>query len=246
MTAQQIAFGIGSLVLVRNDVLYPTPVPFGIIEDVNFDFSFSKKELVGQYQLAVDIARAEQKLACKAKFARVFSNAYDLFFGQGVTPSAGVQITRNEPHTVGSGLTQQVTNHTTYVADLGVFYAASGIQLTRVAPASEATGKYSVDVTTGTYTFVAADEVALLFNYTNTVATLNQLTLANQLMGTGPRFSVYMTTLYLGNYVNFVFNNATSEKLANPFKNTDYLKQELDFDIMADAAGNIGSLTLSQ
>lgn len=244
-TAQQINFGVGSLILRRNDVTYPTPVPIGILQDANFDFSFAQKDLVGQNQLAVDVARGQQKLTCKAKFARVFSGAYDTFFGQGVTPSAGVQFALGEAHTVGS-TTQQVTNHSTFVADLGVFYASTGVQLTRVAPSSEVTGSYSVNESTGTYTFAVADEVALKFNYEYTVSSLNQLVLTNQLMGTGPRFSVYMTTLYLGNYVNFVFNNATSEKLANPFKNTDYLMQELDFSIMADAAGNIGSMTFSQ
>lgn len=245
MTAQQIAFGVGSLILRRNDIVNPTPIPIGVLQDVNFDFSFAQKDLVGQFQLAVDTARAQEKLTCKAKFARVFSGAYDTFFGQGVTSGAGVQFASNENHIV-AATTQVVTNNATFTADLGVFYAATGVQLTRVAAGSEATGKYSVNEATGTYTFAVGDEVSLNFNYSYTTTTLKQLTLSNQFMGVGPRFGVYMTTLYLGNYVNFVFNNATSEKLANPFKNTDYLMQELDFTIMADASNNIGSMSFSQ
>lgn len=245
MTAQQINFGVGNLVLVRNDISIPTPVPFGVLQDIDWEFDFTNKQLMGQNQLAVDVARGAEKLTAKMKFARIYSGAYDLFFGQGVTPAAGVQFAINEPHTV-SGTTQQVTNHSTYVADLGVFYASTGIQLTRVAPSSEATGKYSVAPSTGTYTFAVADEVALNFNYSYTVTSLNQLVLANQLAGTGPTFGCYFTSSYKGNFANFVINNATSSKLSNPFKNQDYTIQEMDIEVMQDASGNIGSLSFSQ
>lgn len=244
-TAQQLIFGVGFLTLIRTDISNPTPVPMGILQDVDMGFKFSNKKLYGQYQLQVDEARAAEELTIKTKFARVYSGAYDLFFGQGVTPSAGTQIAPNEAHTVGS-TTQQVTNHSTFIDDMGVFYAATGLQLTRVASGSEATGKYSVAPSTGTYTFAVGDEVALLFNYSYGVTTLNQLLLTNQLMGSQPTFKAYLALLYKGNYANYVFNQCTSDDLENPFKNQDYMVNGFNFSVSADAANNIGSLSFSQ
>ena len=247
--ALQINFGTGVLTAIRNDQTYPTPIQLGIVQDMDFEFDFTVKELMGQYQLAVDVARGAQKLTGKFKFGRVYSGIYDLFFGQGITASSGEQMYVNEAHTV-SGTTQQVTNHSSGITDLGVFYgvgtANAGNQLTRVGPGTETTGNYSVNQSTGTYTFAVADEVALLFNYVNAVTNLNELVLANQLMGAGPTFGLYMRGLYKGNYANFVLNMATTSKLSNPFKNQDYLITDLDVEIFADANNNIGNLSFSQ
>ena len=250
--AQQINFGTGALTIVRNDISNPTPAVVGILQDMDFEFDFKLVELVGQYQLAVDTARGEQGLKAKFKFGRVYSGLYDLYFGQGVTASSGEQMYVNEAHTVPASSTYTVTASNTSggITDLGVFYGAGGTnpgqQLTRVASLTAA-GQYSVVPSTGVYTFDSADDAQpILLNYMNAVTSLNQLTLANQIMGSGPTFGIYARTLYKGNYANFVFNMATTSKLANPFKNTGYLINELDVTIFADASNNIGSLSFSQ
>lgn len=242
---QQIEYGVGTLTCIRTDISNPTPVPMGILQDVDVGFKFANKKLYGQYQLQVDEARGAEELTVKAKFARVYSGAYDLFFGQGVTAGAGVAVQNSEAHTV-AATTQQVTNHSTFVDDLGVYYAATGIQLTRVAAGSEATGKYSVAPSTGTYTFAVGDEVALLFNYSYTTTTLNQLVLTNQFMGTSPLFKTYLNITYRGNSANFVFNQCTSSDLDNPFKNQDYMINGFNFAVQADSNNNIGSLSFTQ
>ena len=96
----QVNFGSGVLTAVRTDISNPTPVQLGILQDMDFDFDFTIKNLMGQYQLAVDVARGALKMSGKFKFARVYSGLYDLFFGQGVTASAGNQIYVNEAHNV--------------------------------------------------------------------------------------------------------------------------------------------------
>lgn len=247
-TAQQIAFGSGTLFAVRTDISNPTPVAVGILQEMDFDFSFTNKMLNGQYQLAVDVARGQEKLSCKCKFGRVYSGLYDLFFGQGVTGGAGEAIYINEAHSVPGTSTYTVTvsNVTAGIVDLGVFYAASGIQLTRVTSLTAA-GQYSVVPSTGVYTFDSADASAsLLFNYANATTTLNQLNLSNQLAGSGPTFSLYSRVTYKGNFANFVMNQCTSSKFSNPFKNQDYMITEMDIDIFADSSNNIGSLSFSQ
>jgi hypothetical protein len=251
-TPLQIQFGTGVLTAVRNDISNPTPVQLGILQDMDFDFSFTVKNLMGQYQLAVDVARGAQKLTGKFKFARVYSGLYDLFFGQGVTAAAGNQIYVNEAHTVPASSTYTVTatNHTSGITDLGVFYGTGGtspgVQLTNVASLTAA-GQYSVVPSTGVYTFDSADaSQPMLLNYANAVTSLNELVLTNQLMGSGSTFSLYMHATYRGNYVNFILNQATTSKLSNPFKNQDHLIGEIDVEIFADSSNNIGNMSFTQ
>lgn len=248
MTGQQINFGTGLLTAVRTDISNPTPVQLGIVQDMDFSFDFQVKKLMGQYQLAVDVARGQLGISGKFKFGRVYSGIYDLFFGQGITAASGEQIYPNEAHSVPATSTYTVTatNASGGITDLGVFYASSGIQLTRVSSLTAA-GQYSVVPSTGVYTFDSADASAnILLNYVNAVTTLNQLTLTNQLAGAGPTFALYMRSIYRGNYCNFVLNQSTTSKLDNPFKNQDYLITELDVDIFADSSNNIGNLSFSQ
>jgi hypothetical protein len=86
----QLAFGAGALWGNRTDVTGTGigPDQFGILQDVQIDFDWTTKELWGQFQFPVDIARGQGKIAGKAKFARIFGAIYgDLFFGQ--SPAAG-------------------------------------------------------------------------------------------------------------------------------------------------------------
>ena len=244
----QIFFGVGTLILTRTDVAYSTPTQFGVIQDCEIDFDFTNKMLIGQNQFPVDVARGEGKITGKAKIANIYARGVnDAFFGQTLgSGTGGVVYTQNEAHTVAS-TTQQVTNHTGFIADQGVFYASSGVQLQQVAPGSEAAGKYSVNNSTGTYTFNVADEVALVFNYTwQSTTAASQISIANQLMGTSPVFSTLLAGTYKGNSIAIKLNAGISTKLTLPFKNTDYAIQDFEFSSYADAAGNIGTITLSQ
>src|SRR5713101_6947022 len=92
----QLAFGAGALWGNRTDVTGTGigPDQFGILQDVRIDWDWQTKELWGQFQFPVDIARGQGKITGKAKFARIFGAIYgDLFFGQ--TPASG-QLTVSE------------------------------------------------------------------------------------------------------------------------------------------------------
>src|SRR5438552_7668798 len=92
----QLSFGAGALWGNRTDVSGSGigPDQFGILQDVQIDWDWTTKELYGQFQFPVDIARGQGKITGKAKFARIFGAIYgDLFFGQ--TPAAG-QLTVSE------------------------------------------------------------------------------------------------------------------------------------------------------
>src|SRR5260370_18972429 len=139
----QLAFGAGALWGNRTDVTGSGigPDQFGILQDVQIDWDWTTRELWGQFQFPVDIARGQGKITGKAKFARIFGAIYgDLFFGQ--TPAAGqLTIAENEAATVPATTpyTATVANAANYVDDLGVFYAAAaspGTPFTRVTTPS--------------------------------------------------------------------------------------------------------------
>jgi hypothetical protein len=135
----QLAFGAGALWGNRTDVTGTGigPDQFAILQDVQIDFDWTTKELWGQFQFPVDIARGQGKITGKAKFARIFGAIYgDLFFGQ--TPAAGqVTVSENEAASVPATTpyTVAVANASGYVDDLGVYYASgntAGGRFTRV------------------------------------------------------------------------------------------------------------------
>lgn len=243
----QYAFGVGALIALRADTATATPAQFGTLQEVQLDLSFTVKELTGQFQAPAALARGGLKITGKAKAARISaSNFNNIFFGQ--TLSAGNTLTQlNEAGTVpASGHTVTVGNHATFVADLGVAYAATGTMLTLVASAPAA-GQYTVNSGTGTYTFSAADaNAALLFTYSYTTTGGTGLSLTNLLMGSGPSFSLVLNEQYQGKLLNLQLNSVIAPKLSLAFKNEDFMIPEFDFQAAADAAGNIGNIWLSE
>jgi hypothetical protein len=253
----QLSFGQGALWGARTDaVIAGTPDlgarQFGVLQDIQVDFDFTSKELYGQSQFPVAIARGQGKITGKAKFAQVLGLLYsDLFFGlTGATGQFGVA--QYEAGTVPAVSTYTITvaNAATYNDDLGVTYASSGKRFTRVTTPSSA-GQYSVNFATGIYTFSAADaSAAVVISYSyNVTTTGNKITISNQLQGTTP---VFKATFYQeispygigGSAVNaplaLRLNACVASKLSLPTKMEDFTIQELDFSAFADASGTIG------
>jgi hypothetical protein len=254
----QLAFGAGALWGNRTDVTGSGigPDQFGILQDVQIDWDWTTKELWGQYQFPVDIARGQGKITGKAKFARIFGAIFgDLFFGQ--TPATGqLTVSENEAATVPATPTYTVTvgNAANYVDDLGVFYAtgaSAGNRFTRVTTPSAA-GQYSVNLTTGIYTFAAADaNAALLVSYLYNIAGAGKkLVLTNQFMGYTPTFKATFyttkTTQSAPAGLALVLNACTASKLSLPTKIDDYEIQEFDFSAFADPTGTIGTLSVGE
>ena len=78
----QLAFGAGALWGNRTDVTASGigPDQFGILQEVQIEWDWTTRELWGQHQFPVDIARGQGKISGKAKFARIFGAIYgDLF-----------------------------------------------------------------------------------------------------------------------------------------------------------------------
>ena len=183
------SFGSGALLGVRTDVAGATPVNFGLVQEVQIDIQFTTKELYGQYQFPLAVARGQGKVTGKAKMAQISGLAFNsLFFGQ--TLSAGQLATSFAEAAIipsGSPYTVTVANAANVADDYGVVYAATGLPLMKVASAPSA-GQYSV--AGGVYSFASADAgKAVLVSYTYAVTAAGQeFTLANQPLGTTPTF----------------------------------------------------------
>lgn len=234
------SFGSGVLLGTRTDIANATPVNFGLLQDVTIEETATIKELMGQFQRPVAIARGTIKTTGKAKVARISGLAFaNLFYG--VTPVAGQLATAfAESGTVAatSPFTYTVVNAATAVDDDGVLYATTGLPLTKVASAPAA-GQYSVSL--GVYTFNSGDAGKnILVNYTYTVSSTGQkFTVANQLLGTTPTFQALFYTTFQGLAISLKLNNCTSSKLSFQTKLEDFVLPEFDFSCFADSSGNV-------
>jgi hypothetical protein len=244
----QYAFGSGTLIGKRTDVTGQPPCLLGTLQDVSLDFDRKIETLLGQYNMAVAAGGGEFKITGKAKFARLQSTQINnLFLGQTLTANSMLEMTTGESDTVSSAAVT-VANSATFVEDYGVFYAASGVQLTPVA-SSPAQGQYSVS--NGVYTFNSADNGAgVLIYYSYTVSSGNKISIANQLTGPLPMFEVSLkeTFNYYGTSKDLLvkLNACVSSKLSLPFSNQKFSVAEFDFQAIADSSNNIGTISLSE
>lgn len=242
------SFGSGTLVGVRTDIANATPSQFGVLQDVQIDFSATLKELMGQNQFAVAVARSSMKVTGKIKSAKIVASVYNnLFFGQTSATGAILQVS-NEAGTIpGTPFQITVVNAATFATDLGVLNAVTGIALTKVASAP-ATGQYSVNAATGVYTFAAADTtLAMLVSYSYTaVSGATKITIANQLQGAAPTFQMNLAETYNSKVLNFQLNACVANKLSFPLKNSDWSINDIEFQAFADAAENVGYMTTSE
>ncbi len=235
------AFGPGICIITRTDLATPVAVNIGYAQEFSLSFKGSTKKLYGQNQFPLLAARGTVAGSGKIKAALISGIAWNsAFFGNSFTAGKD-NYYFNEQHTV-SSTTQVVTNATGGIVDLGVTYAATGIPLQRVATATVA-GTYSVAPSTGTYTFAVADEVALLFNYSNfSSASGQQLNVTNQLLGANPTFQLdYWTNLNQPASKPFSVRAfaCVASDLSLASKLEDFLMPELSFDVFANASGQV-------
>jgi hypothetical protein len=231
-------FGPGAIFLQRTDIANGTPVNIGRANEFQLDQQFTKKELYGQNQFPLFIARGNAKFTAKAKAAVISGIALNsAFFG--MTLAAGQQATALSESGAIASAAYTTVNHSTFVSDLGVVYAATGLPLAYV-PSSPAAGQYTQAA--GVYSFNAADNGKAIFvTYTYTVAgSGQQLTLSNPLLGVTPTFQLWYYTSTNTVPLNLQLYSCVSDKLSLAFKLEEFMMPELSFSCFANAAGNVG------
>jgi hypothetical protein len=241
----EFGFGSGILTGLRTDVAGTrTPVRFGALQDVSVEFTGDIKELWATNQMPIDAARGKVKITGKAKVAEVKAVMFnELYFGNTLT-TGQLKYAYNESTTLGTGAASYtVTNSgSTPLLDQGVFYAATGNQLTAVSSGPSTAGQYSFTPATGIYAFSTFDASTGVFvNYTYKVATGWNIAGTNLFMGTTPRFTATLFQQFEGNQIVLVLNKCISSRLTFPTRIDDYIIEDLDFSAFDDGSGNVFS-----
>lgn len=231
-------FGSGAIFLQRTDIANGTPINIGRANEFQLDQQFTRKELYGQNQFPLFVARGTAKFTAKAKAALVSGIALNSAF-LGSTLVSGQQATAlSESGTIASAA-YTAANHSTIVSDLGVVFAATGLPLTYV-PSAPASGQYMQ--TAGVYAFNAGDNGKAIFvTYTYAVSGAGQqAVMTNPLLGATPVFQLWYYTSTNGIPLNIQLFSCVSDKLSLAFKLEDFMMPELSFGCFANAAGNVG------
>jgi hypothetical protein len=243
-----IQFGSGVLFgkpIAGNQPTNPTPFRFGVLQEVMVDFKADLKKLFGQGQFPVATARGKVNVEIKGKLA-VFDPAMlnQLYFAQ--TSAAGIsQIADQESHTVPSTpFTVTVTNAATYLEDYGVQYS-SGQQLIAVA-SGPTVGQYSVNTSTGVYTFAAADtgNTVLISYLWNNAARGTTVTVVQQLMGYAPELAMLLYNSFRAKYLSIELFDVTLGEISIPSKLEDFWIADFTGSANANATNTVMKLYL--
>lgn len=253
MSLKHYMFGAGSLWGVPLTdgtgavVANPVPAKLGDMQDVSLDFSFDIKTLYGENQFPIAQGRAKGKVSGKAKMARIDPLVYSsLYFGQPLAvgtqsvykdtstgtaiPATPYQITIDPPSTG------------TFLKNLGVRDVATGADMTRVTSTPTA-GQYSLNESTGVYTFSSADNgsgIKVQIDYAYTITGSGQkLVVQNQPMGYVATFEAHIYLPYSNKTLTIVLPNAVSTKLSLATKLDDFAIPEFDFEGFEGASGNV-------
>ena len=90
-------------------------------------------------------------------------------------------------------------------------------------------------------------DAAILVSYTYTQTTSgNSATITNQLLGAAPTFQANFYETFQGKQVNLQLNQCIAEKLTLATKLEDFTIPAFDFMAFADAAGNLGKISLAE
>lgn len=233
-------FGVGNLYITPSTA-NATPVLCGVLKDVNVSTSFEQKSLYGQFQFPIDSARGQGKMSIKAKNSLINGGTiYSVLAG--ASPTVGSEIgVANESATVPatSPYTRVVSNGATFKSDLGIFNVTKNKFMSRGS--SVATNTYTVNETTGTYTFDAgnsSDVLQISYSYTSTTVGYTT-SLSNQLMGAGTTFSVRLFNQFKANSFGILLYAVTFSKFDMGFKQSDYTEQDLEGEAFASSTGKI-------
>jgi hypothetical protein len=246
MATKQYGFGTGEVYALAAD---GTSYKFGTIQDLSVEFSFDKKGLYGQLGFPVATARGKGKIEGKIATADIDIDTWNaIFFGEAAVTGASRRSIRNEIGIVPSTpFAVTVANAANFYQDLGVRDPATGLSLVKVPTASTpTTGQYKVSAV-GVYTFAAVDTgKSFLFDYTyNMAASGKRLDITNQLMGSIPVFQIHASSSFQGKFLTLQLFACTSDKLSMPFKQDDFLVHDIPFEAQANAADQIGFLSVS-
>lgn len=138
----QYTFGTGQI-WITAAAANPTPIAVGAIQEAAVDFDGDLKQLFGQNQFALDNARGKTKITGKFGSGKIDTRLWNAVFFGGSVVTGQTLVSLLEAAAIPTSPYQIVpANGATFAQDLGVYFAATGLPLTRVAT-GPTTGQYS-------------------------------------------------------------------------------------------------------
>lgn len=243
----QLAFGPGSVWGVPLGAT-PTPVRLALAKSSGLNFSSQIKGAYGANVFAKALGRGtttvKGTLECEALSLATIS---DLFLN-GVVTTGGILVADDEAGTVPASSTYVVTvsNAATFVKNLGVKYTATGLRLTRVASVS-AVGQYSVDESTGVYTFYSGDaSAAVKISYRYTAVAGSKATLNNYLQGNPNSFQAVMMRRFQANMEVITLNSVLADGYDDTAGQDAFTNPKLTFQAATDDSDVLGTIAMAE
>ena len=154
----------------------------------------------------------------------------------------------DESHPIGTTPYKVTSTYAaTFVANVSV--KINDVAANRVMSGTPTAGQYSVDETTGIYTFAAADSAynaKLTYTYTSAATTGSTLQVLNQLLGTTPVFQLVFAQTTDGKQHTITFPKCTSTKLSMATKLEDFTIPEMDVSMFCDDSGEIFTISTAE
>ena len=250
----QPLFGTGQLVLSPNLAGTVTPVVVAVLQDISLDAAYSIVDLIGNLQAAVDKAKGQLKISGKFKTGYFSGGLIQAILAGSTSAVGSIQPVIAEQFTLAAGTYTTVKGALTVAGaagDLGVFDTTANKFLTAVASAP-ATGQYVPATSSGVMTFAAADNTHVMqVSYLYTAAAVGTtITVNNQMMGTNTTFGMRLFNTYqaaagganIAAAVGIYLPVVTLPKIGFAFKNTGFMEKNVDYEISANAAGQLATL----
>ena len=226
-----------------NAVANPSPIQFGILQEVTPDETFELKKLYGQYKFPVAVGQGKGSMMLKAKLANINAELHNtVFYGLTLTNTYQAIYDDQTGTSIPTGEQITPTIHGTALSDLGVVSSVNGVPYTRVATAPTS-GQYGFSAGSGLYYFSPLDygkKVFIDYAYGDaTVTTGRLLTISNQPMGLQPVFAVDLQTRYLGKTIYAHYPQVVATKLSRSWKNDDFTIYDFEMEAFTDSSGNV-------
>jgi len=200
------SFGSGVLIGTRTDIANATPVNFGLVQEVTIEETATVKETYWPVPASRRNCRGTIKTTGKAKVARISGIAFgNLYYG--VTPVAG-QIATSFAEAQRPFRRRRLRSRSPMLRPIWKMLVSSMHDWVTIntRPVVPVAGQYSVNTSTGVYTFSSADNVAgvkVLISYTYGITSAGQkIAIANQLLGTTPTFKAKFYTTFQGQAIS--------------------------------------------
>lgn len=232
--------GAGWVSLIPNGVTNPTPIHVALVSGSTFDLKEEYADLRGEGPDILDRFRTARTLSGKLTISEFSVGLLGAATG-GVTVSAGTKLGASHSAVIPTTPFQiTVTNGATFADDMGVINLTDGKQMTRGATAS-ATNVYSVNTTTGVYTFNTADAGdSVLIMYRYTAASQDQTAaVAAVTNDTGAKYAIHCYATKAGKSWGFYVPSASIPGLSASFKRDGWSEVSLDWTAMLSSTNEL-------